>query len=165
MNSPAMVAGMRSCLAAEGLDVASEVENGALIFSSDESHLNDGRFDAEAMLSKLRDAVDQATQDGYSGLWASGDMAWEFGPEENFDKLLAYEQGLEDLFRRCPSLHGVCQYHTETLPVGLAASALSAHRACYVNETLSRLNDCYGWDTRDISMSQVKRMSASPSVT
>ncbi len=164
LNSPAMVAGMRSCLAAKGLNVAREVDSGTLILSSADNHLIEGRFDTDKMLSLLGAAITQALQDGYSGLWASGDMAWEFGPERNFEKLLAYEQGLEELFRRCPFLHGVCQYHVETLPAGLAETALSVHQACYVNETLSRLNHCYSRDQTQISRNDWKNMLASPRV-
>jgi hypothetical protein len=32
------------------------------------------------MMAKLEDAVTQALADGYKGLWATGDMGWEFGP-------------------------------------------------------------------------------------
>ncbi len=35
------------------------------------------------MLHKLEDALDQALSDGYKGLWATGDMTWEFGSEKN----------------------------------------------------------------------------------
>lgn len=67
-----MVAGMRSYLAATGMDVAN--------------------------------ALDQALDDGYIGLWVTGDMTWEFGPEKNFAKLLEYEWRLEELFHRRPEL-------------------------------------------------------------
>jgi hypothetical protein len=40
LNSPAMVAGMSSCLAAQGLDVAHELSKSSLVLSSDQSHLS-----------------------------------------------------------------------------------------------------------------------------
>src|ERR1700683_1555808 len=42
LNSPPMVAGIRSYLAADGLDVAQEVNNGSLILSSDSGPLVNG---------------------------------------------------------------------------------------------------------------------------
>src|SRR6476620_6640420 len=117
LNSPTMVAGMRSCLAATGLDLAREVKRGALVLSSDESHLIDGQFDSDRMLTMLEHAIDEALHDGFKGLWATGDMTWEFGNEKNFVKLLDYERGLEELFEKYISLSGVCQYHTDTLPL------------------------------------------------
>jgi hypothetical protein len=143
LNSPAMVAGMRSYLAATGLDVAQEVTKGGLVLSSDESHLKDGHFDAERMLGMLEEAVGQALKDGYEGLWATGDMTWEFGREANFAKLLEYERGLEELFEKHPALSGICQYHTETLPAHVVEQGLRAHPAVYISETLSRINPYY----------------------
>jgi hypothetical protein len=143
LNSPAMVAGMRSYLAAAGLDVAQAVKKGALVLSSDESHLNDGHFDAQRMLDMLEEAISRALKDGYEGLWATGDMTWEFGREANFSKLLEYERGLEELFQKHPALSGICQYHTETLPAHVVEQGLRAHPAVYLNETLSRINPYY----------------------
>jgi hypothetical protein len=83
LNSPTMVAGIRSYLAATGLDLARELEAGALILSSDQSHLIDGQFDNGRMLAMLNNAVDEALRDGFCGLWATGGMTWEFGSEKN----------------------------------------------------------------------------------
>lgn len=151
LNSVAMVAGLRSYLAATGVDVAAEVERGALVLSSDQGHLVDGNFDVERMLQMLARTVEQALRDGYQGLWASGDMTWEFGGERNFDKLLEYEYGLEELFHRFPCLHGICQYHQDVLPAGAPEQGLYAHPTIYIDETLSRLNPYYArleWQAR-----------------
>ena len=80
LNTEPMVAGMRSYLAAAGVDVEKVLSDGQLIFSSTQDHLIDGAFDADHMLESLADALRQALRDGYDGLWASGDMAWEMGP-------------------------------------------------------------------------------------
>jgi|ERR1700722_10707958 len=143
LNSPAMVAGMSSYLAAQGIDVAHEVAKGSLLLSSDQSHLADGSFDVDEMIGNLEDAVVQALTDDYKGLWATGDMLWEFGAERNFSKLLRYERQLEELFRRRPQIHGICQYHGDLLPREILCQSLLTHRAVFINETLSRINPHY----------------------
>ncbi|HYF35872.1 MAG TPA: MEDS domain-containing protein [Prosthecobacter sp.] len=143
LNSQPMVAGMRSCLAATGMDVEGEVARGSLILSAESTLAADGSFDVELMLSKLEAALDGALSAGYTGLWASGDMTWEFGAEKNFAKLLEYEYQLEELMNRRPELSGVCQYHQDTLPAGTSAQALSTHRTLFVNESLTRHNPLY----------------------
>src|SRR5262249_23740137 len=64
LNSPPMVAGLRSYLATAGLDVASEVQKGALVLSSDQGHLRNCGFDVESMLDMLKNAIEQAAKDG-----------------------------------------------------------------------------------------------------
>ncbi len=116
LDCPPMVAGIRSCLSALEIDVPQELARGSLVLSSEQTHLVDGRFDVDKMIRTLEDAIRKAVSDGYRGLWASGDMSWEFGPEHNFDKLLEYEWRLEQLFFKQPTLSGICQYHRYTLP-------------------------------------------------
>jgi hypothetical protein len=143
LNSPPMVAGIRSYLSGAEVKVSREVQRGALVLSSDRDHLVAGRFNVEHMLTLLETSVTQALHDGFAGLWATGDMTWELGSQKEFSKLLEYEWGLEELFHRQPALSGVCQYHAETLPADLLNDGLQSHPTLFVNETLSRLNPCY----------------------
>lgn len=143
LGSTSMVALMHHELAAVGLEVSEYIKRGALVLTSDRSHLLNGRFDPNAMLEMLNKTVDQALADGFAGLWATGDMTWEFGVEQNLSKLLEYECGLERLFRIKPQLTGICQYHKDTLPLDMIGNALYTHRAVYLNHTLQRVNPYY----------------------
>ena len=142
-NSPALTTQMANYLVAGGTDVEREVKRGRLVLSSDQSHLDDGNFEIDQMMDSLETAVMQASRDGCKGLWAVGDMAWEFGPARNFVKLLTYERRLEDLFRRQPTMSGVCQYHVATVPREALHHGLVSHSALFVNETLARVNPLF----------------------
>jgi hypothetical protein len=142
-DSPPMVAGMRSTLWAAGVDVGREITRGSLLLTSDQSHLDEGHFVVDKMIGTLEQAIRNAVGDGFRGLWAAGDMGWEFGPELNFDSLLEYEWRLEQLFYREPALSGICQYHRDTLPREAVREGLVSHRRIYINQTLSRLNPYY----------------------
>ena len=113
---------------------------GSLVLSSEQGHLKNGRFDIDRMLEMLSAAVNQALNEGYQGLLGTGDMSWEFGPEKDFSKLVEYERRLEELFQEHPTLFGICQYHTDTLPAQTVQAGVLAHKAFLLNETLSRLN-------------------------
>ncbi len=143
LNSRPMVAGMRCHLSAGGLDVTEQVERGALVLSSDQGHLADGKFDVDRMMGLLQAALKQTLADGYVGLWAAGDMTWEFGSEANLGKLAEYERRLEDFMRGNPDLSGICLYHRDTLPTHAIETALSAHPSLYLSATLSQLNSRY----------------------
>ena len=103
-----MVAGLRSYLLASGTDVTEAIFNGSLVLSSSTDHLLAGRFDTNRMMDILEQALHQAVHDGYRGLWATGYMSREFGPERDFSKLLEYEWRLEELVQAHPALSGVC---------------------------------------------------------
>jgi len=140
LNSPTMVAGMRSYLFASGVDVTSEVTRGSLVLSSNQSHLKGGKFDADSMLQLLEQNLDQAVRDGYAGLWATGDMSWELGADKDLKKLLEYEWKLEKFFETHPALSGICQYHADILPREIVYHGLLVHPGLFVNQTLSRVN-------------------------
>jgi hypothetical protein len=140
LNSPAMIAGVRAYLAARGIDVVQSVGRGSLVLSSDQDHIIDGEFNSDKILTKLGRLVEEALADGYAGLFASGDMLWEFGNERNLDKLLAYETRLEELLKTLPALSGICQYHREILPASAVKAALYTHQTIYLNDTLARVN-------------------------
>jgi hypothetical protein len=143
LDSPPMVAGMRSYLAAADVDVAGEVGKKSLVLSSDQQHLVAGRFDVERMMQTLNDALDQALRDGYDGLWATGDMTWEFGPKQDFSKLMEYEWRLEEFMRAHASLSGLCIYHADTLPRAAMLQGFMTHECVFINETLSKINPNY----------------------
>lgn len=140
LNSPTMVAGMRCHLAAAGVDLEQQIGNGALVLSSNQGHLVNGKFDVDRMLELLRDAMQSSLADGYSGLWASGDMTWEFGNEKNLDKLQEYESRLEGFMQENEALSGICLYHRETLPAHAIETALTSHSSLYLSASLSRIN-------------------------
>jgi hypothetical protein len=143
LNSPQMTAGVRSYLSVAGVDVKHEVDKGGLVLTSARGHLVNGRFDLDLMLRALESAHKQARKDGYQGLWATGDMSWEFGPEKDFAKLIEYEWKLEEFFQAHPDFGGVCQYHADTLPDEVMRAGLVTHPAVFVNQTLSRVNPLY----------------------
>ncbi|KAA6455841.1 hypothetical protein DYQ86_26745 [Acidobacteria bacterium AB60] len=143
LNSQPMVAGMCSYLAAANVGVEDEVRQANLILSSERPHLVDGQFNNEAMLEDLSTELRRALDDGYAGLWATGDMTWEMGLDRDSEKLVRYERQLEQLFLRHPQMGGVCQYHVDTLPPVFVAQAKRLHPAFFINETLSILNSDY----------------------
>jgi len=143
LNTPDMVGGIRAYLTSSGLNVSEAVVEGRLILSSEQDHLIDEDFDPQHMLTLLKQAHDAALSDGYAGLFATGDMAWEFGPTGDYTKLEEYERALEAFIQAHPTMCGVCQYHADTMPGQALQSGLIAHPAIFENERLSRVNPRY----------------------
>ncbi len=143
LNRPQMVGAFESSLASAGVDTAEAVRRGALVLSSDQSHLVNGIFDSERMLAMLRRAIRQALFHGFTGFWASGDMLWEFGSERNLSKLLAYEVGVQELIEDEPAFRAVCQYHRDSLPANAVRVALYTHPSLQLTDQLRSSNPQY----------------------
>ncbi|HEX7899623.1 MAG TPA: MEDS domain-containing protein [Planctomycetota bacterium] len=141
LGDPETVSMVDAALAEKGVDTAEETRRGALVYSSDRSHLNGG-FDPRAMVGMLRKLIDDALRDGFRGLCATGDMMWELGTDRNFDRLQEYEALLEQVFHEKP-LMGVCQYRRDTVPPRAIREALLTHRSVYVGAHLNRDNLFY----------------------
>jgi signal transduction histidine kinase len=142
LGSPNSVRMVDTALLGRGIDTAREATRGALVFSSDRSHLAKGAFEPRAMVDGLHASIDAALLDGYEGLCATGDMRWELGADENFDRLLEYEALLEQVIRERP-LRGICQYHRDILPARAVRDALLTHKATFVGDELNRDNLFY----------------------
>jgi signal transduction histidine kinase len=142
LGSPDALKMIDSALASKGVDTPRQTERGALVLSSDRSHLAGGAFDPEAMVEGLCAAIDDAVKDGYGGLCATGDMRWELGADENFDRLVEYEARLEQVFRDRP-LRGICQYSRAMVPPNAVRDALLTHGAAIVGDALNRDNLFY----------------------
>jgi len=139
LNSAPMVSGMRFTLSAMGMDVVSEIQKQRLVLSSEPVTVT-GEFNIDGMIRGLEDRLNEALRDGYKGLWASGDMTWEFGASQDFSKLMQYELRLEELFGKRSELCGICQYHKDSLPEDAMRQSLLLHPSIVINETLSRVN-------------------------
>ncbi|HYV98440.1 MAG TPA: MEDS domain-containing protein [Gemmatimonadaceae bacterium] len=129
-------------LGERGVETARERSRGSLTLTSDRMHLKDGKFEPKEMIGALTTAIDEAVSEGYRGLCATGDMRWELGADENFERLSEYEALLEQVFRT-KSLRGICQYHRDAVPAHALRTALLAHQSTYMGEMLNRENVFY----------------------
>jgi hypothetical protein len=143
-DSKRMVTGLQSHLAQIGVDVARETATNSLVVSSHLGHLGeDEAFDIDRMIALLEEALDQTLRDGYAGLWASGDVAWEFGPKVDFGQLVEYELRLEDFICAHAEISGICQYHAGVLPPHAMQTGHEMHPSFFIDETQSQLNPAY----------------------
>ena len=142
-NSPEMVTKLRWRFETLGIDVQRESDAGRLVLTSERPHLRNGLFDMDKMLRLLEEAFHGAMNDGYAGLWTSGDIGWEFGPGQDFSRLREYESKLDGFFTAHPEYGGVCQYHGPSLPSLAIQDAFHTHPMIFMTESLSVSNSRY----------------------
>ncbi|MEA2599515.1 MAG: hypothetical protein QOF89_507 [Acidobacteriota bacterium] len=110
-----------------GVGLDAELDRGSLVFLTQrEDWLPAGRFDPGTMMDVLRQAEQQALDDGYSGLRASWNMSWVLEGTSGADRLLEYEAHLNRFLpgsRTC----ALCRYGREGAPAARIQDALHTH--------------------------------------
>jgi signal transduction histidine kinase/ActR/RegA family two-component response regulator len=110
-----------------GVDLRGECDRGALVFVTQrESWLPGGRFDPGAMMDILRQAEQQALDDGFSGLRATWNMGWLLEGTPGADRLIEYEAHLNRFLagsRTC----ALCRYSRDGSSPELIEDALQTH--------------------------------------
>jgi hypothetical protein len=122
----------RAALGAAGLDAGALVERGALIeLTHEEAYFADGWFSVERMLTMLRESIQQATSDGFSGWRGCGEMSWVLADAPGCDQVSAYEAVLHQFFQDTRAC-AMCQYNRKLLPAPLIDMALATHSTAVI---------------------------------
>ncbi|MCC6553325.1 MAG: MEDS domain-containing protein [Polyangiaceae bacterium] len=126
------VAEIHLALSQAGVDVARELSRGALsILTKREAYLRSGTFDPDAMIAFLRASMEQAVADGFTGLCATGEMTWALGPEIGNERLIEYENLLNQFFPGSRA-HAVCQYNRHRFRPDIIRDVLRTHPVAVV---------------------------------
>lgn len=97
-------------LALQGIAVGSELDRGALVLLTQrERWLPGGRFDPGEMMDLLRQAEQQALDDGFRGLRITWDMAWVLDGVPGAERLTEYE-ALLNRFLAGSRTAALCRY-------------------------------------------------------
>jgi len=134
-RSAAEVAGF---LGGAGIDVRKQLSRGALVLiSSKEAHLKSGRFDCEAMLALLNDAVEQALNDGFKGLRAAGEMTWILSGAPGSNEALEYEALMNEFYPKSRAL-GLCLYNRSRFEPDILDDMLRTHPRVMIDQRLRK---------------------------
>ncbi len=110
-----------------GVEVDAELDRGSLVLlTRREDWLPAGRFDPGTIMDVLRQAEQQALDDGYSSLRASWNMSWVLEGTPSAGRLLEYESHLNRFLpgsRTC----ALCRYGREGAPAARIQDALHTH--------------------------------------
>lgn len=110
-----------------GIDTDKEEERGALTFATKrEAYLKSGSFDPAAMMTFLREAMQDALKNKYTGFRVTGEMTWAIGNECGCDRLAEYEALLNEFFPGSKAT-AICQYNQERFDPVLLKNVLRSH--------------------------------------
>jgi len=123
-------------LEAEGVPTGSEIERGGLLLLSDRKRwLPSGHFDPWELMDLLRQAEQQALDDGFSGLRATWDMEWILEGVPGRERLIEFEVQLNRFLAgsRTSVLCRYSRHHTSTV---LLEGVLKTHLMAVLGDQL-----------------------------
>ncbi|WP_449064983.1 MEDS domain-containing protein [Planomonospora algeriensis] len=93
-------------------DLAAALCSGQLsVRTAEDSYLAAGRFDADAMVTALKEETERSLRDGYTGLRVSGEMSWALRDVPGAGELEEYEREVAAVFATGLAT-AVCHYDT-----------------------------------------------------
>jgi signal transduction histidine kinase len=121
-------------LAVVGIDVARQVERGALVLVSRwEVSFPDGEFDPAAMIAYVRQTITQTLAEGFTGVRVIAEMTWALQMGVGANKLIHYEALGNHLYPDEP-LVAICMYDRSRFPAEVCLDAMRVHPWVAVGE-------------------------------
>jgi DNA-binding CsgD family transcriptional regulator len=109
------------------VETESYLESGQLIIlASHEVYMGEGGFDPDAMITLLRHETEQALNEGFSALRATGEMTWALKGLAGSERLVEYEAKLNEFFPTSKCL-AICQYDKRRFAPEILLDVLMVH--------------------------------------
>jgi signal transduction histidine kinase len=117
----------REKLQAAGIDVAAQIEGGALLLRADrDTFLRREPFDPEEMIAFLARSVSAALAEGFTGVRTAGVMTWALDSGTRAGDLVRYEALLNDFYSGSRAT-GLCQYDKRAFSAELQYDVICTH--------------------------------------
>lgn len=104
-------------------------------FTKENAYLKNGYFDPDKMIGLLKQAQQDALEQGYSGLRVTGEMTWVFTKLPGVERLVEYEAKLNYF---CPASKSIaiCQYNENKFEPGLLLNIIHTHPKIVLYDTI-----------------------------
>lgn len=117
--------------AAAGICVSRARSRGRLLFATPaEAYLKDGVFQPQLVLDRIEQNVREAIADGFTGLYATGELVYE-PADEDWRRVVWYEAQLNETFARLP-FAALCRYPRSVVPARRVQDVLRTHPVAIV---------------------------------
>lgn len=118
-----------TALDGRGVAATSHSRDGQLTISTaNESYLATGMFDPEACMRQWIETVDEALDNGFSGVRVGADMSWALDAIAGSDRLLEYERNLSGMVVADRPLIGLCEFDARLFSAASLSELVEAHK-------------------------------------
>jgi hypothetical protein len=109
-----------------GICVSRALSRGRILFlTQEEAYLSDGAFNPDVVLDRIERHVRDAVADGFTGLYATGELVYIPG-DEDWRRIVRYEAHINETFARLP-LVAMCRYPRAIVPADRVRDVLRTH--------------------------------------
>jgi hypothetical protein len=116
---------------AAGICLTQARSRGRLVFlTREEAYLTDGAFDPAAVLGRIESYIRGAMADGFTGLYATGELMY-VPSEEVWRRIVWYEAQINEEFARLP-ITSMCRYPRSVVPACRVQDVLRTHPTAIV---------------------------------
>jgi hypothetical protein len=116
---------------AAGICLTQARSRGRLLFlTREEAYLTDGVFDPTAVLARIESYIRGAMADGFTGLYATGELV-HVPAEEVWRRIVWYEAQINESFARLP-VTSLCRYPRSVVPACRVQDVLRTHPVAIV---------------------------------
>lgn len=113
---------------AVNFDATKAVAQGFLrIFEMEETYLPQGQFVKDFMLTNVQNFMNNAKENGFSGLRTAGEMSWINDHPEAFQDAVKYEEEVNALNQPEPCFVGLCLYPAQSTLTRVLEEVLHTH--------------------------------------
>ncbi len=131
VGTPDELAELGGPLEAAGICVSRALSRRSVLFSTrEDAYLKDGAFHPQLVLDHIEQQVRDAVADGFSGLYATGELVYEPAGED-WRRIVWYEAQINDAFARLP-FAALCRYPRSVVPAERVRDVLRTHPVAVV---------------------------------
>jgi hypothetical protein len=122
---------LSAALTAAGISLDRALTRRRVLFlTREDAYLTDGGFDPDIVLGRLRQYVRDAVADGFTGLYASGELVY-VPADAAWQQIVRYEAQMNETFARLP-LTSLCRYPRSVVPAHRVQDVLRTHPVAIV---------------------------------
>jgi len=112
----------------DSIDFQKIISSGQLsLLDKNDAYSKDGKFSPSKMISLLKELSERALQEGYSGLAITGEISWVLDYEDGFEKIMEYENMLNDEIFGLYPVTAICRYNLHRFTSSMIINIIEVH--------------------------------------
>lgn len=115
----------------------SSSQQSLIIKKAEEAYYPHGKFSADEMRDRIREAVHHSISQGFKSVRAAGEMSWALRILNDSNELMVYEASLTEFFKKLP-VRGICIYDTNKFNGSTIFDVLKTHPFIIINDRIHK---------------------------